>query len=108
MKEKGMNEYEKLLDRMNFIINSTLMDNDFVRKGVAGIKPVSEFEILRSNQRTYMDLKVMMMRLEKELFGEKKHEEDETEISDRDACQSNNTKSRATANRGHRIGDISC
>ena len=103
-----MKEYEKLLDKMSFIINSTLMDNDFSRKGVAGIKPISESEILRSNRRTYMDLKVMMMRLERELFGDKIYEEDETEISDRNAGKSNNPQGQCSAPYSSRVGDFSC
>ena len=55
-----MKEYEKLLDKMHFEIGSTLMDDDFSRKGLGGIEPQSESEILRSNRRTYMNLKVMM------------------------------------------------
>lgn len=103
-----MKEYEKLLDKMSFIINSTLMDNDFSRKGVAGIKPISESEILRSNRRTYMNLKVMMMRLERTLFGENNYEEDETEISDRNTDKSNNPQSRPSTSYSPRVGDFSC
>ena len=44
-----MTEYEKLLDKMHFTIGSTLMDNDFSRKGVGGVEPQPESEILRSN-----------------------------------------------------------
>ena len=49
-----MTEYEKLLDRMHFEIGSTLMDNSFSRKGIGGIEPQPESEILRANRRTYM------------------------------------------------------
>ena len=103
-----MKKYEEILDRMHFEIGSTLMDNDFSRKGVGGIEPQPESEILRSNRRTYMNLKVMMMRLERELFGEKKYEEDETEISDRDTRKSNDTESGQSASCGPRVGDFSC
>ena len=101
-------EYEKLLDQMHFEIGSTLMDNDFSRKGIGGIEPQPESEILRSSQRTYMNLKVMMMRLERELFGEKKYEEDETEISDRNTRAGNDTKDGREAIRASRLGDFSC
>ena len=103
-----MTEYERLLDRMHFEIGSTLMDNDMARKGVGGIIPQDEPSILRSSRRTYMNLKVMMMRLERELFGEKKHEEDETEVSRWDADTSNNTESKQLSSRGPRVGDFSC
>ena len=103
-----MTEYEKLLDKMHFEIGSTLMDNDFCRKGIGGIEPQPESEILRSSRRTYMNLKVMMMRLERELFGEKNYEEDETEISNRDTRESNDTESRQSSSRNPRIGDFSC
>ena len=101
-------EYEKLLDQMHFEIGATLMDNDFSRKGIGGIEPQPESEILRSNRRTYMNLKVMMMRLERALYGEKEYEEDETEVSRRDTDPSNDTKSRCTTTRNARIGDFSC
>ena len=55
-----MTEYEKLLDRMHFEIGSTLMDNDFSRKGIGSKEPIPESEILRANRRAYMNLKVMM------------------------------------------------
>ena len=71
-----MKEYEKLLDRMHFEIGSTLMDNDFSRKGIGGVEPQPESEILRSNRRTYMNLKIMMLRLERALYGEQSYEED--------------------------------
>ncbi len=103
-----MTEYEKLLDKMHFEIGSTLMDNDFCRKGIGGIEPQPESEILRSSRRTYMNLKVMMMRLERELFGEKNYEEDDTEISNRDTRSSDNTESRCETTRSPRIGDFSC
>jgi len=103
-----MTEYEKLLDRMHFEIGATLMDNNFCRKSIGGIEPKSESEILRSNRRTYMNLKVMMMRLERALYGEMKHEEDETKISNRDIGESDNTKSRRETVRAPRVGDFSC
>ena len=99
-----MTEYEKLLDKMHFTIGSTLMDNDFSRK----IDNTEESEILRSNRRTYMELKVMMMRLERELFGEKNYEEDDTEISHRDTRTSENTENRKRTTRSPRVGDFSC
>ena len=103
-----MTEYEKLLDRMHFEIGSTLMDNSFSRKGIGGIEPQPESEILRANRRTYMNLKVMMMRLERALYGDKKYEEDETEVSDRDTRTSNDTKSGRETVRASRIGNFSC
>jgi len=103
-----MKEYEKLLDRMYFEIGSTLMDNDFSRKGVGGIEPQPESEILRSNRRTYMNLKIMMLRLENALYGENRDEEDETEISHRNTHKSNDTKSRRETTHHCRIGDFSC
>ena len=103
-----MTEYEKLLDRMHFEIGSTLMDNDFSRKGIGGIEPQPESEILRSSRRTYMNLKIMMMRLERELFGEKNYEEDETEVSDRDTRKSNNTEGRQSSSCGPRVGNFPC
>ena len=99
-----MTEYEKLLDKMHFTIGSTLMDNDFSRK----IDNTEESEILRSNRKTFMELKVMMMRLERELFGEKNYEEDETEISHRDTRASENTENGRRATRSPRVGDFSC
>ena len=101
-------KYEEILDRMYFEIGSTLIDNDFCRKGIGDSKPVSETEIIRSNRKTYMNLKVMMMRLERELFGEKKYEEDETEVSHRDTSESNDTKSRCETVRASRVGNFSC
>ena len=103
-----MTEYEKLLDRMHFEIGSTLMDNNFCRKGIGGIEPTSELEILRSNRRTYMSLKVMMLRLERALYGEKTYEEDDTEVSYRDTRKSDNSKSGQASSRGPRVGDFSC
>ena len=103
-----MTEYEKLLDKMHFTIGSTLMDNDFSRKGVGGVEPQPESEILRSNRRTYMELKVMMMRLERALYGEKTYEEDDTEISSRDTSTSDDTESGRETVRTPRVGDFSC
>lgn len=84
-------EYEKLLDRMYFEIGSTLIDNDCCRKGIEMSKIISEDEILRSNRRTYMNLKVMMMRLEHSLFGVQKVEKTEQKISDRHVGETDNT-----------------
>ena len=103
-----MTEYEKLLDRMHFEIGSTLMDNNFSRKGIGGIEPQPESEILRSSRKTYMNLKVMMMRLERALYGEKNYEEDDTEISNRDTSPSDNTESGRETIRSPRVGDFSC
>jgi len=103
-----MTEYEKLLDRMHFEIGSTLMDNNFSRKGIGGTKPQPESEILRSNRRTYMNLKIMMLRLERALYGENNYEEAETEISYRDTRKSDNSKSGQTTSCGPRFGDFSC
>ena len=103
-----MTEYEKLLDKMHFTIGSTLMDNDICRKGVGGITPLPESEILRSNRRTFMELKVMMMRLERALYGEKNYEEDDTEISDRDTRTSDDTSPTETTSRSPWVGAFSC
>ena len=105
-----MTEYEKLLDKMHFTIGSTLMDNQMCRKGdlYLGMEPQPESEILRSSRRTYMELKVMMMRLERELFGEKNYEEDDTEISDRNVGPSENTENGRRTTRSPRVGDFSC
>ena len=103
MREK----YEEILDRMYFEIGSTLIDNDMCRKGI-GIPKVEDEEIIRSNRRTYMNLKVMMMRLERELFGEKNYEEDETEISNRNTRTSNDTEGGRETIRASRVGDFSC
>lgn len=99
-----MTEYEKLLDKMHFAIGSILMDNDFSRK----IDNAEESEILRSNRKTYMELKVMMMRLERALYGEKSYEEDETEISDRNTSTSENPRNGRRTTRSPRVGDFSC
>ena len=103
-----MKKYEEILDRMHFEIGSTLMDNNFSRKGIGGIEPQPESEILRSNRRTYMNLKVMMMRLERALYGEKNYEEDDTEISNRNTSPSDNTESRRETVRSPRVGNFSC
>ena len=103
-----MTEYEKLLDKMHFAIGSTLMDNNFSRQGIGGIEPLPESEILRFNRRTFMELKVMMMRLERALYGEKTYEEDETEISDRNTRKSDDTENRRETVRASRVGDFSC
>ena len=105
-----MTEYEKLLDKMHFTIGSTLMDNQMCRKGdlFLGMEPQPESEILRSSRRTYMELKVMMMRLERALYGEINYEEDETEISDRDTRSSDDTSATQKTTRSPRVGDFSC
>lgn len=103
-----MTEYEKLLDKMHFTIGSTLMDNSFSRQGIGDIEPLPESEILRSNRRTYMELKVMMMRLERALYGEKTYEEDDPQVSNRDTRPSNDTKGRRETVRSSRVGDFSC
>ena len=102
-----MTEYEKLLDKMHFAIGTTLMDNHLSRTGARG-PTYTEGEILRSNRKTFMELKVMMMRLERELFGEKNYEEDETEVSDRNVGPSENTENGRRATRSPRVGDFSC
>ena len=103
-----MTEYEKILDRMYFEIGSTLMDNDLARKGIGGVLPQDDASILRSNRRTYMNLKIMMIRLERALYGDNKYEEDETEISNRDTRQSDDTKNGGRAVHTSRVGDFSC
>ena len=104
-----MTEYEKLLDRMHFEIGSTLMDNSFSRKGIGGTEPQSESEILRANRRTYMNLKVMMMRLERELFGDKTYEEEnKTKIPDRDTRRSEDTDNGCETTPINRVGNFSC
>ena len=103
-----MTEYEKLLDKMHFTIGSTLMDNDFCRKGLGGVQPQPESEILRSNRRTFVELKVMMMRLERALYGEKNYEEDETEISNRNTSTGEDTSATETTSRPSRVGNFSC
>ena len=103
-----MTEYEKLLDRMHFEIGSTLMDNDMARKGVGGILPQDEPSILRSNRRTYMSLKVMMLRLERVLYGEQIYEEAETEISNRNTRTSDDSKDGRGTTSSPRVGDFSC
>ena len=103
-----MTEYEKLLDQMYFAIGSTLMDNDFCRNGKGVLEPLPESEIIRSNRRTFVELKIMMMRLERALYGEKNYEEDETEISYSNPSESDDTESRKTSSCGPRVGDFSC
>ena len=103
-----MTEYEKLLDKMHFTIGTTLMDNSFCRQPINDGAPLPESEILRSSRRTYMELKVMMMRLERALYGDKTYEEDETEVSDRDTRESNDTESGRKTIRSPRVGDFSC
>ena len=103
-----MTEYEKLLDKMHFTIGSTLMDNSFCRQGIGDTKPLPESEILRSNRRTYMELKVMMMRLERALYGEKTYEKDDSQVSNRDTRPSNDTESGQETARSSRVGEFSC
>ena len=103
-----MTEYEELLDRMYFTIGSTLMDNDFCRKGKGVLEPLPESEILRSNRRTFVELKVMMIRLERALYGEKTYEEDDTEVSYRNTSESDDTESGKTSSRSPRVGNFSC
>ena len=104
-----MTEYEKVLDKMHFAIGTTLMDNHYCRTGVESVlEPISESEILRSNRKTFVELKVMMMRLERALYGEKNYEEDETEISNRDTRESNDPESRQSSSSRPRFGDFSC
>ena len=103
-----MKEYEKLLDRMHFDIGSTLMDNDIARKGLAGVKPQPESDILISSRRTYVNLKVMMLRLERALYGDKNYEEDETEISNRNTRTNDDSKDGRGTTCSPRVGDFSC
>ena len=103
-----MTEYEKLLAKMHFEIGSTLMDNDFSRKGIGSREPIPESAILRANRQTFMNLKVMMLRLERALYGEKNYEEDETEISNRNTRSSNDTKGGRETVRTSRVGNFSC
>lgn len=84
-------KYEEILDRMYFEIGSTLIDNDCCRKGITMAEPMPEEEILRSNRRTFMNLKVMMMRLERSLYGEKNGEKPIQEIPDRNIGESDDT-----------------
>lgn len=102
-----MKKYEEILDKMHFTIGSTLMDNNFCRKGVGGIEPLPESEILRSSRRTYMDLKVLMMRLERELFGER-NEEDQKQVPDRDTRRSEDTDDGYQTSNFARVGNFSC
>lgn len=102
-----MKKYEEILDKMHFTIGSTLMDNNFCRKGVGGIEPLPESEILRSSRRTYMSLKVLMMRLERELFGER-NEEDQKQVPNRDISRSEDTYDEHEASGSSRIGNFSC
>tara|TARA_Y100000593_G_scaffold38054_1_gene73833 strand:- start:3458 stop:3733 length:276 start_codon:yes stop_codon:yes gene_type:complete len=83
-------EYEKILDQMYFEIGTTLVDNDGCRKGIFSDKPMPETEILKSNRRTFMNLKVMMMRLERSLFGAQDGEKPVQEISNRNISKSSN------------------
>ncbi len=100
-------KYDEILDKMYFEIGSTLIDNDMCRKGI-GIPKVDDEEIIRSNRRTYMNLKIMMLRLERALFGEKDYEEDETEISYRNSGENDGAKSGRETIRASRAGDFLC
>ena len=102
-----MKKYEEILDKMHFTIGSTLMDNNFCRKGVGGIEPLPESEILQSSRRTYMNLKVLMMRLERELFGER-NEEDQKQVPDRDTRGSEDTDAGSQTSHFTRVGNFSC
>jgi len=102
-----MKKYEEILDKMHFTIGSTLMDNNFSRRGVGGIEPLPESEILRSSRRTYMNLKVLMMRLERELFGER-NEEDQKQVPDRDTSGSEDTGDGCQTSHFARVGNFSC
>ena len=102
-----MKKYEEILDKMHFTIGSTLMDNNFSRRGVAGIEPLPESEILRSSRRTYMNLKVLMMRLERELFGEQ-NEKDQKQVPDRNTRRSEDTEDGRDTDGSSRVGNFSC
>lgn len=102
-----MNKHEKTLERMYFEIGTTLMDNDIRRKGIDNLESLSEVELLRSSREVFIDLKVLMMQLQRELYGEKS-EEDKTEISCRNTSASNSAKSRHEATCTSRFGDFSC
>ena len=103
-----MTEYEKLLDKMHFTIGTTLMDNSFCRQPINDGAPLPESEILRSSRRTYMELKVMMMRLERALYGDKTYEKDDSQVSDRDTRASENTEDGRETARSSRVGNFSC
>ena len=75
-----MTEYEKLLDKMHSTIETTLVDNHMGRTGSRG-PTYTEQEILRTNRKTFVELKIMMMRLERALYGEKTYEKDDAEVS---------------------------
>ena len=99
-----MTEYEKLLDKMLHAIGHTLVDNDYCRK----VENTEETEILRHNRKTFVELKVMMMRLERALYGDKTYEKDDSQVSDRDTRPSENTEGRRETARSPRVGDFSC
>ena len=103
-----MTEYEKLLDKMHFTIGSNLMDNNICRQEVGNIERLPESEILRSSRRTFVELKVMMLRLERALYGEQPHEETETEISNRNTSPSDDSENRQSSSHDPRVGDFSC
>lgn len=47
-----------------------MMDNDICRKGLGLADPVSEKEIEMSSKRTFVELKIYMLRLENALYGD--------------------------------------
>jgi hypothetical protein len=101
-----MTEYEKLLDKMQFEIESTLKDNHYSRTGEGG-SVFSEEEILKSSKRTYVNLKMMMMRLERELFGEATNEGTD-ETSGRITSRNYSASREKTTVRSRGPSDFSC
>ena len=58
---------------------------------------------------TFMELKVMMMRLERALYGEKTYEEEnKPKIPNRNTSGSEDTDVEKQTTRSPRIGDFSC
>ena len=100
-----MKEYLALLNKMSFMINSTIIDNDLSTQNHA-----DESEIMRTNKQMFVDMKVMMMRLERLLYGAKVYDflENKAQISDRNACESNDTKNRTSSTCSTRAGNFSC
>lgn len=104
-----MKLYEKILGKMSFTINSTLISNDHGRNGNGDGVRIPEEELLKSSRRAYMELKVMMIRLENALFSEESYGKvDKTEVSDRNTSASNNTKSRKQPTDSGWASDFSC
>lgn len=64
-----MNEYEKLLSKMEFEIKTTLMDINADKLEGSGVTTVSPEHKIKAARRTYVDLMVFMMRLKAELWG---------------------------------------